>query len=174
MLDLDDLTESITVPSKGRKRTSTDENDEEDNNDTQSNDANNEDEVEDDQDEANDEEMDANGDEEDDEAVEEDNNLNEEDEDDDDEDEESKAKKLQAAQAEAENAKFTYHPTRGEDIYGRVIDGAKSGQETAKYVPPARRNAVISMNPVSHHLYCFLYIIYPYLLYTLHGHYHRL
>ena len=33
----------------------------------------------------------------------------------------------------------TYHPTEGEDIYGRVI-----GSSTQKYTPPARRKELVS------------------------------
>ncbi len=46
--------------------------------------------------------------------------------------------------------KFAYRPSRGEDIYGRVIGGASDSSGTAqKYIPPAARK-MAGLNEVSY------------------------
>ena len=42
---------------------------------------------------------------------------------------------------EKELEKYTYRPSKGEDIYGRVTDPTAASQSTAKYIPPSKRFA---------------------------------
>jgi len=100
------------------------------------NESNEEDQEELDDIEGDDDEMDEGEDEDNDEEDEE----AESDGDDDDDDSEAAEKKRKAKELEKDLEKFTYKPSSGEDIYGRIIDPEASKAATQKYIPPALRN----------------------------------
>jgi hypothetical protein len=68
-------------------------------------------------------------------------NVGEDEEEGEEEEEEEEEAREERKEKEKELAKFTYKPSPGEDIYGRVIDpNATSSTTTQKYIPPALRN----------------------------------